>query len=259
MRFEADEVSLVGGIRHGRTLGSPVAIEIANTEWPKWEEEMSPGPGPALQGPHPAPAGPRRPGRDAQVRPRRRPRRPGAGLGPGDGGPGGGRHRGQAAARPARRRRRQPHRPAGRRRGPTPSALPRPERPAGHRRLPGALLRPRGRERMVAAIKAAAKDGDSLGGVAEVVAYGVPVGLGQPRPLGPPARRPAGPGAHEHPGRQGGRDRRGLPRWPACAAPRPTTPSAWPTPTRTRPRAWPPPRAGATSVTPTGPAASRAA
>ena len=42
MRFEADEVTLVAGIRHGRTLGSPVAIEIANTEWPKWEEEMSP-------------------------------------------------------------------------------------------------------------------------------------------------------------------------------------------------------------------------
>src|SRR5665213_2005011 len=45
MRFEADEVSLVGGVRHGRTLGSPIAIEIANTEWPKWETEMSPGPG----------------------------------------------------------------------------------------------------------------------------------------------------------------------------------------------------------------------
>ena len=44
MRFEVDEVSLVGGIRHGRTLGSPIAIEIANTEWPKWEEEMSPAP-----------------------------------------------------------------------------------------------------------------------------------------------------------------------------------------------------------------------
>ena len=45
MRFEADEITLLGGIRHGRTLGSPVAIEIANTEWPKWEEEMSPDPG----------------------------------------------------------------------------------------------------------------------------------------------------------------------------------------------------------------------
>ncbi|HEX2062795.1 MAG TPA: chorismate synthase, partial [Acidimicrobiales bacterium] len=45
MRIEQDEVTLVGGVRHGRTLGSPVAVEIANTEWPKWEQEMSPAPG----------------------------------------------------------------------------------------------------------------------------------------------------------------------------------------------------------------------
>jgi chorismate synthase len=45
MRFEVDEIALLGGIRHGRTLGSPVAIEIRNTEWPKWTEEMSPHPG----------------------------------------------------------------------------------------------------------------------------------------------------------------------------------------------------------------------
>jgi chorismate synthase len=45
MRFEADQLTILGGVRHGRTLGSPVAIEIANTEWPKWEEEMSPAPG----------------------------------------------------------------------------------------------------------------------------------------------------------------------------------------------------------------------
>src|SRR5215467_5637099 len=45
MRFEQDELTLLGGVRHGRTLGSPVAIEIANTEWPKWEQEMSPAPG----------------------------------------------------------------------------------------------------------------------------------------------------------------------------------------------------------------------
>ena len=45
MRFEADELTLIGGIRHGRTLGSPVAIMIGNTEWPKWEQEMSPAPG----------------------------------------------------------------------------------------------------------------------------------------------------------------------------------------------------------------------
>src|SRR4051794_40315119 len=44
-RFERDELSILGGVRHGRTLGSPVAVEIANTEWPKWEQEMSPAPG----------------------------------------------------------------------------------------------------------------------------------------------------------------------------------------------------------------------
>ena len=54
MRFEADEVLLLAGIRHGRTLGSPIAIEILNTEWPKWEDEMSPAPGlPARVPPHP--------------------------------------------------------------------------------------------------------------------------------------------------------------------------------------------------------------
>src|SRR5207344_194774 len=43
-----DELTLIGGIRHGRTLGSPVAIEIGNSEWvrsDKWHEEMSPAPG----------------------------------------------------------------------------------------------------------------------------------------------------------------------------------------------------------------------
>jgi chorismate synthase len=45
MRFEADELTLIGGIRHGRTLGSPIAIMIGNTEWPRWEQEMSPSPG----------------------------------------------------------------------------------------------------------------------------------------------------------------------------------------------------------------------
>ncbi|MGC9154401.1 MAG: chorismate synthase [Ferrimicrobium sp.] len=46
MRFEADELVLLAGVRHGRTLGSPVAIEIKNSEWErKWTEEMSPAPG----------------------------------------------------------------------------------------------------------------------------------------------------------------------------------------------------------------------
>ena len=45
MRFEQDELEFLGGVRHGRTLGSPVAILIRNTEWPKWVDEMSPAPG----------------------------------------------------------------------------------------------------------------------------------------------------------------------------------------------------------------------
>jgi len=41
MTFERDDVSMVGGVRHGSTLGGPVAVSIANTEWPKWETVMS--------------------------------------------------------------------------------------------------------------------------------------------------------------------------------------------------------------------------
>jgi chorismate synthase len=47
-RFEKDVITLVGGVRHGRTLGSPIAIEIQNSEWfrsDKWHQEMSPEPG----------------------------------------------------------------------------------------------------------------------------------------------------------------------------------------------------------------------
>ncbi len=44
MAFEQDEVEFLGGLRHGLTLGSPVAIRIGNTEWPKWETVMSPDP-----------------------------------------------------------------------------------------------------------------------------------------------------------------------------------------------------------------------
>lgn len=44
MKFEADEVTMLAGIRHGKTLGSPIAIMIANTEWPKWQQVMSADP-----------------------------------------------------------------------------------------------------------------------------------------------------------------------------------------------------------------------
>jgi len=44
MSFERDEVTILGGVRHGLSLGSPVAVQIANTEWPKWEQVMSADP-----------------------------------------------------------------------------------------------------------------------------------------------------------------------------------------------------------------------
>jgi len=44
MKFEQDAVRIVGGVRHGRTIGGPVAIEVGNSEWPKWEVVMSPDP-----------------------------------------------------------------------------------------------------------------------------------------------------------------------------------------------------------------------
>src|SRR6476646_1474183 len=44
MKFEQDEVTIVGGVRHGTTLGGPIAIEVGNTEWPKWEKVMSADP-----------------------------------------------------------------------------------------------------------------------------------------------------------------------------------------------------------------------
>src|SRR5690625_501706 len=44
MSFEQDKVRLLGGVRHGRTQGGPIAIEIANSEWPKWEHVMAADP-----------------------------------------------------------------------------------------------------------------------------------------------------------------------------------------------------------------------
>ncbi len=44
MKFEQDELTLSGGVRHGLTMGGPVALRIGNTEWPKWSEVMSPEP-----------------------------------------------------------------------------------------------------------------------------------------------------------------------------------------------------------------------
>jgi len=177
MRVERDEVVVVGGVRHGRTLGSPVAIEIANSEWPKWEREMSPEPGEPeriLTTPRPGHAdlaGMEKYGfsdaRDVLERASAR----------------------ETAARVA----------AGAlakalvgELGVTVVshvvALGKVTAPPGVRPRPGDLAAvdasavrcfdAAATDAMVAEIRAAAKDGDSLGGVAEVVGYGVPVGLG---------------------------------------------------------------------------------
>jgi len=178
MRFEQDELTLLSGIRHGRTLGSPVAIEIGNAEWDrKWTEEMSPAPG-ATASPLTAPrpghadlAGMQKYGftdaRDVLERAsaRETAARVAAGalakllLG----------HlgisvlshvvrMGDAAAT------------AGLRPGPD-----------DQERVDASEVRcldPDAEAAMIAAVKAAAKDGDSLGGTVEVLGFGVPVGLG---------------------------------------------------------------------------------
>ena len=177
MRFEVDEVTLLGGIRHGRTLGSPVAIEIANTEWPKWEEEMSPAPGrpsKVLTTPRPGHAdlaGMLKYGlEDARdVLERASARETAARVAAGtvaklvlaELGVDVVSHIVQMGAERAVS-------------GPLPTA-------ADLARIDASEVRcldPEGEARMVAAIKAAAKAGDSLGGVAEVVAHGMPVGVG---------------------------------------------------------------------------------
>ena len=178
MRIEADEVTILAGVRHGRTLGSPVAIEIANSEWEaKWKEEMSPDPGKpskVLTTPRPGHAdlaGMQKYGlgdaRDVLERASAR----------------------ETAARVAA--------------GSLAKALlseigvyvvshtiqmgnersnaqlrPMPEDIDKVDASSVRCLDKDAEERMVSAIKAAAKEGDSLGGVSEIIAYGVPVGLG---------------------------------------------------------------------------------
>ena len=183
MRFERDEVTLVSGVRHGRTLGSPLAIEIANTEWErnpeKWQAEMSPS---ADDGPTQSPLTQVRPGHadlagmqkygfvDARdVLERASARETAARV---------------AAGALAKRllaaldinvishviqmgsaRSKSVERP----------------RPADLEAVDANEVRcfdPAAAEAMIGEIKAAAKEGDSLGGIVEVLAYGVPVGLG---------------------------------------------------------------------------------
>ncbi|MBO0802254.1 MAG: chorismate synthase [Nocardiopsaceae bacterium] len=187
MKFEQDEVELTGGVRHGVTLGGPVAIRVANTEWPKWETVMSPDPVPAdvLEG-------------QARNAPLARPR-------PGHADLAGMQKYGFSDARPILERssaretaarvalgevaRRLLDQVLGARilshvvalgsvSVASDAAAPAPEDLARIDESPVRCLDPSVSEAMVAEIDAARKDGDTLGGVVEVLAYGLPPGLG---------------------------------------------------------------------------------
>jgi chorismate synthase len=186
MTFEQDEVELTGGVRHGSTLGGPVAIRIANTEWPKWEAVMS--------------ADPVDPGRlegMARNAPLTRPR-------PGHADLAGMQKFGHTDARPVLERasaRETAARVAlgevarrllsqvlgveilshvvalGATKAPD-NTRPGPEDKAAIDADPVRCADPATSQAMVAEIDAARKDGDTLGGVVEVLAFGLPPGLG---------------------------------------------------------------------------------
>ena len=197
MKFEQDEVEFLGGVRHGLTLGSPIAIRVGNSEWPKWQTVMSPDPVDAdgarrgrrrqrregdrpQPAAHPAAPGPRRPRRHAEVRLRGRAAGARAGLGPRDRGPGGARRGGGArsSSRPtASGWCRTPWRSAGRSVSDD-APLPTADDVEALDADPVRAFDAEGSAAMVAEIEAAHKDGDTLGGVVEVVVTGLPPGLG---------------------------------------------------------------------------------
>ena len=103
MKIERDRVEVTGGVRHGRTLGGPIALTVTNRDFANWEERMNPWPVEAetAEVHLPAPR-PRRPRRHAEVRAHRRPRHPGARQRAGDRGAGGRRRRRQGVPGRAR-------------------------------------------------------------------------------------------------------------------------------------------------------------
>lgn len=185
MKFEQDELSISGGVRHGRSMGSPVALRIGNTEWPKWTTVMSPDPvDPAeLSGGRGAPLTRPRPGHADLV---------------------GMQKYGFDEARPVLERasaretaarvalgavaraflgelgiRLVSHTLAiGPVRVPEDAPLPRPDDVDRLDADPLRCLHPETSAAMVAEVDDAHKTGDTLGGVVEVLAYGVPPGLG---------------------------------------------------------------------------------
>ncbi|MDR3035344.1 MAG: chorismate synthase [Kitasatospora sp.] len=186
MKFEQDEVEITAGVRHGRTLGGPVAIRVANTEWPKWETVMSPDPVPPgqLEGlARAAPLTRPRPGHADLVgmqknahdddRPdleRSSARETAARV---------------ALGEVARRFLRQAldveivsHVIAIGQVTAAEGSIPGPADAERTDADPVRCLDPATSEKMVAEIDAARRDGDTLGGVVEVAAYGLPPGLG---------------------------------------------------------------------------------
>ncbi|MEE1617538.1 chorismate synthase [Brachybacterium sp. J153] len=195
-KFEQDVVSIHGGLRHGRTLGSPLAIEIANSEWPKWEKVMSADPVERDDLLVDAGTGDER--EIARNRPLTRPR-------PGHADLSGMLKYGFDDARPVLERASARETAArvvagrvaaalleqaagirlvshtlsvGSVRVPEDAPLPTPEDAAALDADPLRCFHPETSAAMVAEVDAAKADADTLGGVVEVIAYGVPVGLG---------------------------------------------------------------------------------
>jgi chorismate synthase len=186
MSFEQDEVEILGGVRHGVTLGSPIAIRVGNSEWPKWETVMAADPvDPAeLEG-------------LSRNAPLTRPR-------PGHADLAGMQKYGHTDARPVLERASARETAARVALGVVAKNLlrqalgveivshvvelgpvavkaglqPRPEDAERIDADPLRCLDPEASRRMVEEVDAAKRDADTLGGIVEVLAYGVPPGLG---------------------------------------------------------------------------------
>lgn len=185
MKFEEDELTLSGGVRHGLSLGSPIALRIGNTEWPKWIEVMNPEPtelsdrsrgrGAALTRPRPGHAdlvGMQKYDFD-EARPileRASARETAARVALG------------AIARSFLSElgiRLVSHTLSiGPVQAPEGSPLPTPDDVDALDADPLRCFDAATSERMVAEVDAAKKDGDTLGGIVEVLAYGLPPGVG---------------------------------------------------------------------------------
>jgi chorismate synthase len=186
MAFEQDEIEVTGGLRHGLTLGGPVAIRIGNSEWPKWRAVMAADPVDAAVL-----------GGQARNAPLTRPR-------PGHADLAGMQKYGHTDARPILERASARETAARVAAGTVAKALVRqalgveivshvvelgpvavkegtvalPEDAERIDADPLRCLDPDASARMVAEVDAAKRDADTLGGVVEVLAYGVPPGLG---------------------------------------------------------------------------------